>query len=67
MTECFMCDGTGVYKCPKNQKEYEEIFDRYDAQGNLDMRECREKALYEVGYDLVECPACKGTGEKSDC
>ena len=64
MEKCSWCEGTGKFKQPKDVKQYEEIFDKYDAPGTLTMGECREKALDEVGYYLVECPKCKGTGER---
>ena len=36
------------------------IFDHYDSLGTMAMGECREKALEEVGYDLITCEHCNG-------
>nr|DAG37504.1 MAG TPA: transposase-like protein [Caudoviricetes sp.] len=42
------------------------IFDQYDSPGTMTMGECREKALEEVGYDLITCEHCNGTGIQKD-
>lgn len=62
MGTCFWCEGTGKFKKPRDEEKYSEIFDRYDAPGTLSMGECRKRALEEVGYDLVKCKHCNGTG-----
>lgn len=64
MAKCFLCDGTGQYKEPRNRKEFEELLDKYDHVGTLDPITCRKRALDKVGYDIIECPHCKGTGEE---
>lgn len=63
MARCFWCDGTGKFKQPRNEEKYNQLFDMYDAPGVLTMGECREKALEEVGYDLIKCTHCNGTGQ----
>lgn len=60
--ECTLCDGTGKYLQPKDEKKYDEVYDIYDAQGSFTHQECRDKALKKVGYDEIECPKCNGTG-----
>ena len=64
MMECILCNGTGIYKKPTNQKEYEKIWEKYDDMGVFTMHECREKALDETGFEKVVCPDCNGTGKK---
>lgn len=66
MGKCFWCEGTGKLKKPRDEKKYSELFDKYDAYGTLSMGECRAKALKEVGYDLIECEHCNGTGIQND-
>ena len=66
MGKCFWCEGTGKFKKPRAEKKYSELFDRYDAPGTLTMGECRKRALKEVGYDLVKCEHCNGTGIQKD-
>jgi hypothetical protein len=56
----------GNSKKPRDEEKYSEIFDRYDAPGTLSMGECRKRALEEVGYDLVKCKHCNGTGIQKD-
>lgn len=64
MAKCFWCEGTGKYKKPNKEEKYNQLFDMYDAPGVLTMRECRERALKEVGYELIRCPYCHGTGKE---
>lgn len=53
------CDGTGKYKKPNNEEEYDRVFDIYDSKsGFLSMGEIREKALNDVGYTEIDCPYC---------
>ena len=66
MGKCFWCEGTGKFKKPRDEKEYSELFDKYDAPGTLSMGECRERALKKVGYDLIKCERCNGTGIQKD-
>lgn len=65
MAKCYWCDGTGKFKKPRNQESYSESFDRLDAPGVLSAEQCRERALEEVGYDIVKCKYCNGTGVES--
>ncbi len=62
MGRCFWCEGTGKFKKPRNEEKYSELFDMYDSPGTLTHGECRERALKKVGYDLVKCDHCNGTG-----
>ena len=62
--KCSYCDGTGKYKKPNNEEEYSRKFDWYsDKAYFISMGEAREKALADVGYTLIDCPNCGGTGE----
>lgn len=61
--KCFYCDGTGKFKEPNDAGEYEKRFDYYDSKSYpLTMGEARDRALEDVGYSLIECPHCSGTG-----
>lgn len=62
MEKCSYCKGTGKLEKPRDEKKFSELFDKYDATGTLTMGECRQKALKEVGCDLIECEHCNGTG-----
>lgn len=66
MAKCFWCDGTGKFKQPRDNEMFDKIFDSYDSAGIFNMGECREKALKETGYDLVQCKHCNGTGIEKD-
>lgn len=61
MSKCFWCDGTGKFKQPKDQEEFDRRFDYYDKPGAV-LSDCRKKALEDVGYDVIECPYCDGSG-----
>lgn len=63
--KCWYCEGTGKLKKPVNQEDFEKEFDRLDAIGQFNMHDCREKALDESGYTIVECHNCNGTGIES--
>lgn len=59
MSKCFYCDGTGKYKKPNNEKEFDRLFDYYDAKANFDsLGDIRNKALNAVGYTEIDCPYC---------
>jgi len=60
---CSYCDGTGKFKQPNNEEEFEKRFDYYDKAHFISMGEMRERALEDVGYTLITCPRCGGTGE----
>lgn len=60
--ECAWCDGTGKFLKPRDEKKYDEAFDKYDDQGCFTHKQCRDMALKEVGYDEIKCPECNGTG-----
>ena len=61
--KCPYCDGTGKYKKPNDEEEYARKFDYYaDKAYFISMGEAREKALADVGYTLIVCPECGGTG-----
>lgn len=62
MARCFWCEGTGKFKQPRDEEKYSELFDMYDAPGTLTHGQCRERALKKIGYYLIECPHCHGTG-----
>ncbi len=60
---CSYCDGTGKFKKPNDADEFEKRFDYYDSKSYpLTMGEARDQALEDVGYSLIECPYCGGTG-----
>lgn len=62
--KCSFCNGTGKHEDPINKKEFDRVFDRLDAPGNLTMGECRERALEASGYTIIDCPRCHGKGEE---
>lgn len=58
-----------VYACEGGKTKkflFSYIPERDDAPGTLSMGECRKRALEEVGYDLVKCKHCNGTGIQKD-
>ena len=58
--KCSYCDGTGKFKKPLNDEEYDRKFDYYcDKAYFISMGEAREKALDDVGYTLIDCPYCQ--------
>ena len=60
---CFYCDGTGKYKEPLDDEAFDKRFDHYDSMAHfISMNEMRERALEDVGYRLIDCPYCGGTG-----
>ncbi len=65
--KCFWCDGTGKFKKPKDEAAYDKAFDHYDQLADfISMGEMREKALADVGYTVIECPYCGGSGETDE-
>lgn len=57
---CFYCNGTGKFKKPLNEEEYEKRFDYYDSKADfISMGQSRERALADVGYTLIDCPYCQ--------
>lgn len=62
--KCYLCDGTGKFKKPKDEDAFDKAFDRYDQRSDfISMGEMREKALNDVGFTLIPCPMCGGSGE----
>ena len=62
---CSYCDGTGKYKKPNDEEQYERKFDHFaDKAYFISMGEAREKALADVGYTLIDCPVCGGRGTR---
>lgn len=60
---CFYCEGTGKCKKPLDEDAFEKRFDHYDSMAHfISMGEMRERALKDVGYTLIDCPHCGGTG-----
>ena len=60
---CSYCDGTGKYKKPNDEEQYERRFDHYaDKAYFISLGEAREKALDDVDYTLIVCPVCGGRG-----
>ena len=56
---CSYCEGTGKFKSPLNEEEYEKRFDYYESKADfISMGQCRERALADVGYTLIDCPYC---------
>lgn len=55
---CFYCNGTGKFKKPNDEEDFDRRFDRYAEF--LSMGEAREKALKDTGYTLIDCPYCSG-------
>ena len=64
---CFYCNGTGKYKKPLDEDAFDKRFEHYDSMACfISMGEMREKALKDVGYTLIDCPCCGGTGIVQD-
>lgn len=62
--KCSYCDGTGKFKKPLNDEEYDRKFDYYcDKAYFISMGEARENALADVGYTLIDCPYCQKEAE----
>lgn len=60
---CSYCEGTGKFKKPNDEEKYNARFDYHaDKAYFISMGEAREKALADVGYTVIECPMCKGSG-----
>lgn len=56
---CSYCNGTGKYKRPNDEAEYDRRFDWYaDKADFISHGEARERALRDVGYTLIDCPYC---------
>ena len=58
--KCSYCGGTGKYKKPNDQTEFDRLVDREMEKAyfvNYAMAE--EKAYKEVGYTLIDCPYCE--------
>ena len=64
--KCNLCNGTGKYKKPNDEKEFERLVDIEMDKGyfvNLEM--AQEKAYQRVGYTVIDCPYCvKSTDNK---
>lgn len=57
---CSYCGGTGKYKKPNDEKEFEKLVDReMDKSYFVNYTMAEEKAYKEVGYTFVDCPYCK--------
>lgn len=64
--KCYWCDGTGKIEVPKDQKAFDEEFDRLDRVGAFNANDCRRMALEESGYTEEVCSHCNGTGIKPE-
>ena len=62
MGKCIWCEGTGKFEKPGDEEKYEELFDKFEDSGALSTLESMKRALKKVGYDVIECQYCKGTG-----
>lgn len=59
MAYCIMCDNTGVFLKPNDDKAFDKAFDYYDDMGIFNLNETRKKALDDTGYTkLNPCPHC---------
>ncbi len=64
MDKCFLCDGTGEWKKPNNKEEFERLIDiEMDKGYFVNAQMAREKAYKAVGFTIVKCPECNGTGK----
>lgn len=64
MNKCYFCDGTGKWKKPNNEEEFDRLIDiemdkGYFVNGHM----AREKAYIKVGFTIEKCPICNGTGK----
>lgn len=64
MDYCVACSNTGRYKQPNDKEEFDRLFEKYDRPGTMNMHECYNKAINEVGYTAVSpCPFCNRKAE----
>lgn len=64
---CSYCDGTGKFKKPNDEDAYSRRFDYHaDKAYFISHGEAREKALNDVGYTLITCPVCGGSGQHTE-
>lgn len=65
--KCNLCNGTGKYKKPNDEKEFERLVDIEMDKGyfvNLEM--AQEKAYQRIGYTIVDCPNCRSKEKKEN-
>ena len=57
--KCNLCNGTGKYKKPNDEKEFERLVDiEMDKGYFVNLEIAQEKAYQRVGYTIVDCPYC---------
>ena len=62
--KCEYCKGTGKYKKSKKLEKFDELVDIELNKGYfVNPKMAEEKAHEYIGYDLIECPYCHGTGK----
>ena len=57
---CIYCKGTGKYKKPNDQEQFDKLVDIEMEKGyfvSIDIAE--KKAFDKVGYTIIDCPYCK--------
>lgn len=54
---CEVCNGTGIYKRPNDEKRFDKLFDAACDQGIMP-KICYENALDAVGYTEEPCIYC---------
>lgn len=59
MFKCTYCGDTGKLDKPKNEEEYNRIFDNYFDGGQFDGQQSHRMAIKKVEYDVIPCPHCE--------
>lgn len=63
--KCQQCKGTGKWRQPKNQREFDFWCDHLLEGDFCSPSMAEEKAYKKVGYTLLNCPFCK-SGERDN-
>lgn len=59
MVKCTLCDDTGKYKQPNDEKKFDRLFDLYEDHG-FGSYQAYTKAINKVGCIIVPCSCQKG-------
>ena len=57
--KCNLCNGTGKYKKPNDEKEFDRLVDiEMDKGYHINYEMAAEKAYKHTGYTVIDCPHC---------
>ncbi len=57
--KCNLCNGTGKYKKPNDEKEFDRLVDiEMDKGYQLNYAMAAEVVYKRIGYTVVDCPHC---------